>query len=179
MPHLGDGCSSSCRPWGNAASRRGRSWGKGDAHGEGARYSELRVSCSLAIKITALKENMLARFILPPGLCAGDNEPPPASPPASFPLLAPKTCLGVLITSLMSVAFFNELFAGLGTVTVTPCVPKAASQEALGPFWLGLTQTGHSPANARAPLGHHDNAGAEQDLGLFLLQAEASCSPAI
>lgn len=147
--------------------------------GRRTRYSELRVSCSLAIKILALKENMPARFILPLGLCAGDNEPPPASPPASFPLLAPKICLGVLITSLMSTAFFNELFAGLGTVTVMPCVPKSSQPRGPGSLLARTDPDRHSPANAHAPLGHRDNAGAQQDLGLFLLQAKASCSPAI
>lgn len=53
-----------------------------------------------------------------------DNEPPPASPPASFPVPTPKACPGVLIILLMRAELFNELFAGLGTVTVTPHVPK-------------------------------------------------------
>ena len=63
-----------------------------------------------------------------------DNEPPPASPPASFPAPAPKTSPGVLIISLMRAALFNELFAGLGMVTVTPRAQVRPTKRPWVPF---------------------------------------------
>lgn len=111
-----------------------------------------------------------------------DNEPPPASPPASFLAPAPKTCPGVLIISLMRVALFNELFAGLGTVTVTPHVPNCGQPR--GP---GSPSTGTEPSRTQVyggngtpvSVGHYGNAGAEQDLGFLLLQAKTCHSSAI
>lgn len=89
------------------------------------------------------------------GSVAEDNEPPPASLPAA----APQTCPGVLITSLMRVALFNELLAGLGTVTVTPQLwptrrPRGQSRTRVhGEITLLCSRS----------LGHCGNAGAEQD----------------
>lgn len=54
----------------------------------------------------------------------------------------PKACPGVLIMSLMRAVLFNELFAGLGTVTVMPHVPKCDHPRGRGSLLAGTELSG-------------------------------------
>lgn len=72
--------------------------------------------------------------------------------------------------SLMRAVLFNELLAGLGTVTVTPGVPRCHQPGGPGPPSMGTELSGQQmDGGANVPSGHYGRAGAEQDPGFVLL----------